>query len=194
MGGYGAIKLGMKRPEVFSVVYGMNPAALGWGGDLCIDNPAFASVLKMTTRDQVVAGGTYPAASVCLAQAFSPNSKRPPFYVDFPFALEKGKLQPAEPAFSKWEANMPVYMVKRYRDNLLKLRGLRFDSGWDDEYSHIVLTTRQFSRALTAEGIEHVFEEYNGDHRNRLRGRTGRFNIGVLPYFSLLLESDDPSP
>ena len=194
MGGYGAIKLGMKHPEVFSVVYGMNPAVLGWGGDLCIDNPAFASVLKMTTREQLIAGGTYPMAIVCIAEAFSANPKQAPFPVDFPFAMKDGKLQPLEPAFSKWEANMPVYMVKRYRDNLLKLRGLRFDSGWDDEYSHIVLTTRQFSRTLTAEGIDHIFEEYNGDHRNRLRGRTGRLNVAVLPYFSLLLKADEPSP
>src|SRR6266480_89412 len=47
MGGYGAIKLGMKHPDVFSVVYGMNPAVLGWGGDMSIENPAFEILLKM---------------------------------------------------------------------------------------------------------------------------------------------------
>jgi S-formylglutathione hydrolase FrmB len=193
MGGYGAITLGMKHPEVFSVVYGMNPALLGWGGDMCIENPAFASVQKMTTREQVLAGGVYPAAIVCVAQAFSPNPERPPFHVDFPFALVDGKLQPAEPAFSRWEANMPVHMVTRYRGNLQKLRGLRFDSGWDDEYSHIVLQSRELSRTLTSQGIEHIFEEYNGDHRNRLRGRTGRLYLAVLPYFGLLLDKDDPN-
>jgi S-formylglutathione hydrolase len=191
MGGHGAIKLGMKHPEVFSVVYGLNPAVLGWGGDLGLDNPACKSLLKMTTREQVIDGGTYPAAIVCVAQAFSPNPKAPPFHVDFPFALVDGKIRPAEPAFSKWEENMPLCMVKHYHANLLKLRGLRFDSGWDDEYSHIVLTTRQLSRTLTSQGIEHIFEEYNGDHRNRLRGRTGRLYTAVLPYFGLLLETDD---
>src|SRR5438876_830508 len=34
MGGYGAIKLGMKHPDVFSVVYGMNPALIGLAGDV----------------------------------------------------------------------------------------------------------------------------------------------------------------
>jgi S-formylglutathione hydrolase FrmB len=193
MGGYGAITLGMKHPEVFSVVYGMNPALLGWGGDICLENPAFASVQKMKTRDEAYAAGVYPAGIVCVAQAFSPNPERPPFHVDYPFAVVDGKLQPSEPAFSKWEANMPVNMVKRYRANLLKLRGFRFDSGWDDEYSHIVLTTRQLSRTLTSQGIDHIFEEYNGDHRNRLRGRTGRLNLAVLPYFGLLLDVNDPN-
>jgi hypothetical protein len=82
-------------------------------------------------------------------------------------------------------------MVRHYRGNLQKLRGLRFDSGWDDEFSHIVLQARELSRTLTSQGIEHIFEEYNGDHRNRLTGRTGRFYLAVLPYFGLLLQADD---
>ena len=45
MGGYGAIKLGMKHPDVYSVVYGINPAVLGWGRDLSIENPAFSFLL-----------------------------------------------------------------------------------------------------------------------------------------------------
>jgi enterochelin esterase-like enzyme len=192
MGGYGAITQGMRHPDVFSVVYGMNSAMLGWGGDMCIENPAFASVQKMTTQKQVIDGGVYPAGIVCVAQAFSPNPQRPPFHADFPFDVVDGKLRPAEPAFRKWEANMPVYMVKQYRANLQKLRGLRFDSGWDDEFSHIVLTNRQLSRELTSQGIDHIFEEYNGDHRNRLRGRTGRLFIAVLPYFGLLLDPAEP--
>lgn len=191
MGGHGAIKLGMKHPDVFSLVYGMNPALLGWSGDLSIENPAFISVQKMTTREQTLAENSpYPPAIVCVAQAFSPNPKGGAFHADFPFAVVDGKVQPAEPAFSKWEANMPVYMVRQYRANLQKLRGLRFDSGWDDEYSHIVLTSRELSRTLTRFGIDHIFEEYNGDHRNRLHGRTGRMYQAVLPYFGLLLEFD----
>jgi hypothetical protein len=191
MGGHGAIKIGMKHPDVFSVVYALNPAVLGWGGDLCIENRAFASVLRMSDRKEVEAAGLYPMAITCVAQAFSPNPEKPPFHVDYPFALVDGKLQPAEPAFGKWEQNMPIYMVRRYRDNLKKLRGLRFDSGWDDEYSHIVLTCREFSRTLTSQGIDHIFEEYNGDHRNRLRGRTGRLATAMLPYFWLLFDADE---
>src|ERR687883_11233 len=53
MGGYGAIKLGMKHPEIYSVVYGMNPALLGWAADVSIENPAFAALLKWTTPEEV---------------------------------------------------------------------------------------------------------------------------------------------
>jgi S-formylglutathione hydrolase len=191
MGGYGAIKLGMKHPDVYSVVYGLNPAALGWGRDLTIENPAFAYVLRnnVTTPDDALKGGLYSLAAIVVAQAFSPNPARPPLYVDFPFVLVDGKLRPAEPAFSKWQENFPTNMVEKYQSNLSKLRGLRFDSGYEDEFTHIPPTARALSSVLTAHGVEHVFEEYNGDHRNRLWGRTGRLATEVLPYFWLLLDS-----
>ena len=191
MGGYGAIKLGMKHPDVYSVVYAMNPAVLGWGRDLSVENPAFASVLKMRTPEEALKGGIYSLGIIVIGQAFSPNPERPPFFVDFPFEMVGGKLQPAEPAFSKWQENLPLNMVGKYRSNLTKLRGLRFDSGYEDEFTHIPPTSRALSTALTTYNIEHVFEEYNGDHRNRLWGRTGRLATEVLPYFWLLLDSQD---
>jgi hypothetical protein len=182
----------MKHPDVYSVVYAMNPAVLGWGRDITIENPAFASVLGMKTPEEALKGGFYALGIIVVGQAFSPNPDRPPFYVDFPFALADGKLRPAEPAFSKWQKNFPVNMVGEYRSNLSRLRGLRFDSGYEDEFTHIPPTARALSAALTAHGIEHVFEEYNGDHRNRLWGRTGRIATEVLPYFWLLLDSQAP--
>jgi hypothetical protein len=191
MGGYGAIKLGMKYPDVYSVVYGLNPAVLGWGRDLTIENPSFAYVLKenVKTPEEALKGGLYSLGIIVVAQAFSPNPARPPLYVDLPFTLVNGKLRPSEPAFSKWQENFPTNMVEKYASNLSKLRGLRFDSGYEDEFTHIPPTSRALSSVLTAHGIEHVFEEYNGDHRNRLWGRTGRLATEVLPYFWLLLDS-----
>jgi S-formylglutathione hydrolase FrmB len=191
MGGHGAIKVGMKRPEVFSVVYAMNPAVLGWGNDISIDNPAFAAMFKMSTLDEVMRGGIYSIGALCVAQAFSPNPQRAPFYADLPYKLVDGKLQSNEPAYSKWTRNMPLNMAAEYKANLMRLRGLRFDTGWEDEFTHIPTTTRAFARKLTELGVEHIFEEYNGDHRNRMWGRTGRLYTEVLPYFWLLLDSKD---
>ena len=193
MGGYGAIKLGMKHADVYSVVYGINPAVLGWGRDLTLENPAFRFLLTSPTTgpEDVMKGGLYALGIVVVGQAFSPNPNRAPLFTDLPFALVEGKLQPAEPAFTKWQENMPVYMVEKYAANLRKLRGLRFDSGYEDEFTHIPPTARALSAELTARGIEHVFEEYNGDHRNRMWGRTGRMAGEVLPYFWLLLDSQD---
>ncbi len=189
MGGYGAIKLGMKHPDIYSVVYAMNPALLGWARDLSSENSAFQEVLKAKSFDELTKGSIYTVGIVTVAQAFSPNPNRPPFFCDLPFAMVDGKLQPDEPGFSKWQENFPINMVGQYRANLVKLRGLRFDSGYEDEFTHIPPTTRSFSATLTNLGVNHIFEEYNGDHRNRMWGRTGRLYTEVLPYFWLLLES-----
>lgn len=192
MGGYGAIKLGMKHPEVYSVVYGINPAVLDWGRDLTIDNPSFRYLVtnKIASPDDAIKGGLYALGAIIVAQAFSPNPDKGPLYIDLPFAMVDGRLQPSEPAFSKWEENMPVHMAEKYAGNLRKLRGFRFDSGYEDEFTHIPPSARSLSAALTARGIDHIFEEYNGDHRNRMMGRTGRLANEVLPYFWLLLDSE----
>jgi S-formylglutathione hydrolase len=195
MGGYGAIKLGMKHADLFSVVYGINPAVLGWGGDLTPENPSFKFLLTnpVSSQEEAFKGGIYALGAIVAGQAFSPNPGKPAVFMDLPFALINGKLQPSEPAFSKWQENMPLYMVEKYQANLRKLRGLKFDSGYEDEFRHIPPTARALSAELTAHGIPHVFEEYNGDHRNRMWGRSGRLAVEILPYFWMLLDSQEGS-
>lgn len=188
MGGYGALVLGMKYPKRFSVVYAMNPAAMGWSSDLGTTNPAFRNVIERSDFSELE--GFYEPAIICLAQAFSPNPASPPFFADFPFRLDGDSLVPNEPAYSKWEARFPATMARQYVDNLKQLAGLRFDSGYEDQFTHIPVTSRELSRQLTELGVPHIFEEYNGDHRDRMWGRTGRLYTEVLPWFSLLLEAD----
>lgn len=189
MGGYGALTLSMKNPDVFSVAYGINPAIIGWAADLTGETPGLINVLKFNSfEDLLKTRDLYTIAAVTVSQAFSPNPNKPPFYADFPFALVDGKVLPSQPGHAEWEANFPVNMVKRYRANLAKLRGIRFDSGYEDEFKFIPANSRAFSAELARNGIEHIFEEYNGDHRNRMWSRTGRLYNEILPYFWLLLE------
>jgi enterochelin esterase-like enzyme len=49
MGGYGAILLAMKRPDVFGAVYGLSAAVLGWGGDLSTDARDWDTALSYRT-------------------------------------------------------------------------------------------------------------------------------------------------
>jgi S-formylglutathione hydrolase FrmB len=189
MGGYGAIKLGMLHPDVFSVVYGINPAVLGWGKELSIDNPAVAFLIdhQPKTPEEVQKGGLYAFGIVVLGQAFSPNPARPPLYFDLPAAKVDGKVQKLDPVYQRWTDHMPLYMIDKHVAALKSLRGLRFDSGYDDEFEHIPPTARALSAQLTKLGVDHVFEEYNGDHRNRMMGPHGRLATEIFPYFSRLL-------
>lgn len=189
MGGYGALKLAMKNPEVYSVTYGMNPSLVAWSADLTALNPAFIQATNAKTYDDI-RPPSYAAGIVTVAQAFSPNPNNPPFYVDLPYKEVGGRVVPSEPGFSKWEANSLANMVVSNRANLMRLRGIKFDSGYQDAFLYIPPNSRAFSQRLIDNGIEHIFEEYNGDHNNRLWGREGRIYNEVFPYFSSLLEFD----
>lgn len=189
MGGYGALTLAMKHPEVYSVAFGMNPALIDWGGDLYLTNPRILAALEAKGFDDLLkTKDLYTMGIVTIAQAFSPNPTNPPFFADLPFVRVNGRVRPVEKPFSQWREKSALRMIPTHRANLNRLRGFRFDSGYDDEFTFIPVNCRAFSNELTNNGIEHIFEEYNGDHRNRLWGRDGRILTEVLPYFSRLLD------
>lgn len=190
MGGHGAIRLGMKRPDVFSAVYGMNPGVMDWAADVSAENPAFRQVHAIEKPEDLEGASFYVMAVIGVSQAFSPNPGKPPFFADYPFAVENGRLVSSQPAHSRWEENMPVKMAGEYAENLKSLAGLRFDSAFTDKFPHIPLNSRALSEELTRLGVEHTFEMYNGDHHNRLWGRQGRVRTEVLPWFSDLLVQD----
>ncbi|MCW3464816.1 alpha/beta hydrolase [Chitinophaga nivalis] len=188
MGGYGAILLAMKHPDVFGTTYGMNSAFIGPCGEFNTNNPQMkAFVLAKTVQDydtlfarkQYVAVGT-----LTVAQAFSPNLSRPPLYIDKPFKMQGHRLVINPPVYQQWLRHDVVRLVKKYRANLLKLRGLKFDTGIADEYQFIPLNNLAFSRQLTAFRIPHIYEAYNGDHRNRLWGLEGRIYTEVFPFIA----------
>ncbi|MEW6737882.1 MAG: alpha/beta fold hydrolase [Acidobacteriota bacterium] len=181
MGGYGAIKLGMKHPDIYSAVYALSPCCFEWAADLSIDNPFWSKVINLKKMDQQAEKEFYPKFFISVATAWSPNPEQTPFYMDLPFELVNNKVQPKEPAYSKWAANLLLMMAGQYRTNLARLRGIGFDYGSQDQFKHIPLGSRAFSKFLTANGIAHQVEEYQGDHFNQIRER---FEKKVLPFFS----------
>jgi S-formylglutathione hydrolase FrmB len=191
MGGYGAITLAMKHPEVFSVAYGLSPCCLGMEGDFLSENPAWLSTVRLTGKEQLKDRPTsfeefFQIAFVAVSAAFSPNPQRPPFFVDFPYQERGGKLEKNETAFARWRAKMPLYMVDENKENLKKLRGIFIDYGQNEEFSHIRITSQQFSKALAEQNIPHMFEVYEGgDHGNKIRQR---LETRVLQFFSEKLD------
>jgi S-formylglutathione hydrolase FrmB len=196
MGGYGAIKLAMKHPDVFSVVYGLGPCCLGWVGRISPLDPGMAAALRLRSREELFAlhaklpelsnndPEVFTIGFVALASAWSPNPAKAPLYVDLPAALEGGVLKPAEPAYSKWAANMPLSMASQYRGELKRLRAIGFDTGSSDEFADVVAGARALSAELGRLGIAHRFEEYDGNHSNRVRER---MRNQLLPFVSRII-------
>ena len=83
MGGYGAIMLGMKHPDIFSAVYALSPCCLAMEADFLSDNPAWLRTVRLTSIDQIKGRPQslvdfYVRALVALSAAFSPNPERAP--------------------------------------------------------------------------------------------------------------------
>jgi S-formylglutathione hydrolase FrmB len=188
MGGYGAIRLGMKHPDRFGAVYALSPACLGWGGDLSLDNPAWDRTLAFESfKDLEPDRKNYVSqAFLALGAAWSPNPARQPFYSDLPVSGVGASRRHDPTVVARWSANMPVAMVDQYRSQLGRLRGIAFDVGTKDPFSHIPLTCRALSSALERNGIKHTFEEYDGDHNSHAAARIGS---KMLPFLSRVLDS-----
>lgn len=187
MGGMGAIMMGMHHPGVFAAVWAMNPCCLAMTEDLAA-GPAWrraASIRTLAELDAAIAArDLYPVAAIGLAAAFSPRPDLPPLYLELPFGVVGDEVVPNPAVLAKWLAAFPVAQARAHREALAGLRGLRFDTAFEDEFTHIPAGARMLADTLAELEVPHVFEMYEGDHRNRMRERLTTL---VLPYFSRLL-------
>ena len=195
MGGYGAMLLAMKHPDIFGATYALSACCLGLEGDLGETNPVWSRVLRLTSRDQVPKEPRsledfFTTAFVALSAAFSPNPGRAPLYGDMPFLERDGRIQKNDAVYAKWRSKMPLYMVEEYKENLLSLRGIFLDYGQKEEFSHVRSATSSFSKALADRQIPHGFEIYaGGDHVNKVRER---LETRLLGFFSDKLDFTNP--
>jgi S-formylglutathione hydrolase FrmB len=180
MGGYGAIRIAMKRPGVFSSLYIMSACCLA------ANNPQPASMAPaeaIKTREQAEvaarAPGFGPSVNLASAAAWSPNPNNPPLFLDLP--VKDGKVRPD--IVDKWAANAPLTMLDRYVPDLKALYAIAVEIGTKDT---LLASNRQLHEALTRRKIAHSYEEYDGDHTNRVRERIER---NILPFFSKNLAS-----
>lgn len=182
MGGYGALRLAMLHPDVFGASYGISPALVSWTHEILPENPAWKDVIALQSTPPVADDQVYQWGFLSMSAAFSPDSARKPFYADFPFRPAGGSLAVDEPAFSRWESAFLANMAKDHAAGLSRLKGIAFDAGSDDEFRFIPEGCRRFSDRLTSLGIAHQYNEYNGDHRQRLWGKDGRLLNLILPW------------
>lgn len=195
MGGFGAIRLAMLHPDVFSVAWGMNPCCLCCVGK---ETPADPELWRRIAAYESPAamwdaleeeGDIWPLVMAGFAALLSPDPDDPPLYFDPPYRVEDGRAVPTG-ALERWEAQLPLARVADHVADLHALRGLGFDSAFDDEFAHIPAGTRALSDTLEALGVPHVYELYEGDHRNRI---SERFPRRVLPWIDARL-AETPAP
>ena len=176
MGGYGALKIGMKRPDVFGSLYVMSACCLAANRNPRPESMTAVEAIK--TREQAEeaakAPGFGPSTTLASAAAWSPNPKNPPLFLDLP--VKDGKVRPD--VIAKWVANSPLEMLEQHVANLGKYYSIGIEIGTKDP---LLASNQQLHAALTKLRVPHYYEEYDGDHTNKVRERIEQ---NVLPFFA----------
>ena len=171
MGGYGTLRIAMKKPDVFSSMYALSACCAMDKGE---PGEQMTTAATYTTRDQVAALRYPNKGTLARAAAWSPNPNSPPLFLDLP--VKDGVPRPDVQA--KWVANSLVPMLEQYGKNLKRYTAVKFDVGTMD---NLIAANRQIDEAMTKAGITHTFETYEGDHNGRI---AERLETKVIPFFS----------
>jgi enterochelin esterase-like enzyme len=174
MGGYGTLRIGMKRPEVFSVLYAMSACCLSPRGVA----PSDAAVEAIKTAEEAGRQPMGPRTTLAASAAWAPDPARPPFFLDLP--TQEGK--PDAAVLARYAANSPHAMLPQYVYSLKQYRAIQLDVGLQDG---LLRDSQEMDRLLSEYSVPHTFETYEGDHVNHI---PERFEKNVLPYFSEHLE------
>lgn len=170
MGGYGALRIGMKHPEIFSSLYLMSPCCLAAGS-----SRPNSKAEAIRNQADVAKADFFTKALFASAAAWSPNPKNPPLFLDLPF--NNGEVRPQ--IVAKWAANAPLAMIDQFIPNLRQYKGIGMEAGTKDQ--PIAGTVETLDKVLNDYAIGHVYETYDGNHINRVAERLER---RVLPFFA----------
>lgn len=178
-GGYGALVLALRHPELFRAV-GSNagdayfeycyppdfPAAFR---ELRKEGGPEAFLRRIFTRPISGFGPANPIgkalSTLGYASCYSPVEAEPGRF-DVPFDLETGALRPE--VWSRWLAWDPVRMVEtpRYAEAARRLQYLYVDGGLRDEFG-LDVSARIFAAAARRQRAKVDHEEYDGIHSDR---------------------------
>lgn len=179
MGGYGALMLAAKHPELFSAVYALSPYGLG-KEDAFYPRmiPAWAAVVSMRDTSDIRRAPYTAHLLTALAAVNSSDTTRPPFFIDFPYRIESGRLVPDSAVIARWRS--PLSELAAHA-SALRREKVAFDAGNADGYPEIPVNVRTLDSLLTDLSVPHFAEVYKGTHGSRFRSRLESI---VLPFFS----------
>jgi len=183
MGGYGAIRFGMKYPDVFGSVYALHPVGTGSGLKIMDSLPDWDLLANAKSLDEVKKDG-FSQIFTTIFQAHLPNVEKPPLFIDLSARKVDGQLVIESKLMERLRNNFFLEsMIPQYADNLKSLRGLKIDWSRSDLNQDHVYSNQALTHKLNEFGIVHEAEEYNGAWGEPNWGEDGRVYTEVLPFF-----------
>ena len=195
VGGFGALNVAMRHPDVFGAVYSVSPTL--FDKDSLPLSPMFAaqttidSVLNLLLREEPMSinDGTTDMQhagdaqfSIAYGTTFAPNTVKPP-YMDYPYYRQNGRIFRDEAIWQRWESGFGNNLdrIQQYKENLLKLTSLTLACGENAPYSWIPEGCKAFAAQLTANGIPNQLASFPKDHVPAFGQLIREF---TLPFFS----------
>lgn len=201
MGGFGALNIAMRHPDVFSAVYSLSPGLFDPNG--LAESQMFeleGSISRFIEYQQRIEA--LPAEKAQLAMLRSPDNftlayglafaanpeKRPP-YLEYPYTLVDDQLVRNDAIWKQWDAGFGGIpgKIEQFKANLLRLNGLVIDYGRQDQYQWIPKGCEYLGAQLSAAGIPHELRSFDGSHESHLSQRIGTY---MLPFLSERLSPD----
>jgi enterochelin esterase-like enzyme len=184
MGGYGAIRFGMRHPDVFGSVYALHPVGTGSGVQVMYSRPNWDLLANAKSLDDVKKDG-FTAIFTAIFQAHLPNPDKPPLFIDLQAHNVGDQLVIDSKITERLRKNFFIEsMIPQYADNLKSLRGFKFDWARNDTNQDHVYANQALTHKLDEFGIPHEAEEYNGLWGHGVWGNDGRVYTEVLPFFN----------
>jgi S-formylglutathione hydrolase FrmB len=170
-GGFGALTLSMRHPDIFSAV-------ACHSGDLYFEYcyiRDFAVAARMVRKyggirsvienfAQIPKSGKDDHAMIntlAMSACYSPNTERKPHMFDLPFDERTGKLRRS--VWNRWKTHDPVEVVKTRGRNLNDYGLVYLDCGTRDEFG-LYVGARIFISELKKLGVPAIYEEFEGGH------------------------------
>lgn len=180
-GGYGALVLGMRHPDVFSAV-------ACHSGDMYFEycyKQDFPRLLRLLEKHGSLEGflkafDEAPKKTsdlvlalnvVAMAAAYSPDPEAPGG-LELPVDPDTGEV--VDEVWKRWLAHDPVYLCESHVPALKKLRLLYLECGRRDQF-HLQYGLRILSRKLERLGVDHIAEEFDDDHS----GTSYRYEVSI---------------
>jgi len=183
LGGYGAIRFGMRHPEVFGAVYGLHPIGIGPGMQPMHSRPDWELLASAQSLDDLQVHG-FSQIFTSIFQAHLPDPDRPPLFFTAPARRAGERLEIDAAVTQRLIDSFALNrQVGAYADNLKRLRGLKFDWGRGDPNPDHIVSLEAFTRTLDEYGVPYEAEAYRGGFGDRNWGRDGRVFNEMLPFF-----------
>lgn len=166
-GGFGALSVGGRHPDLFAYVYAASACCLGFVGELAKNSPLWADV----ERARAAADRSRFSSEVRRVLAMSMAVGADTTHLD------------------RWSDHLPLEWARKDAAPFGRLCGLALDYGRDDAIASVPAGSRAFAEVLAQSGIAYTLDAFAGGHVDRVRDR---FEQHLLPFFARAFSAGMP--